>query len=461
MDPQEEQRRKFLHMTTRPVEPLVRQLFAPTVITMLITSLYNLVDTFFVGRLGASATGAVGAIFSMMAVIQAVGFGFGHGAGNYVSRKLGEQEVEEAQAMATVGFGTSFFVGLAIMGLGLLGLRPLVDVLGVTPTIRPFACDYLRFVLLGAPFFASSLTLNNLLRLQGNARFAMLGITAGAVLNACLDPLLIFGLDMGIRGAGLSTFVSQVTSFVILLAGNERSDAVKLRPALFRPSRRRYVAILQGGLPSVGRQGTRSLGNILLNHAMKVFGDEVYAALTIVIRLANLLFSVAIGIGQGFQPVCGFNYGARLYRRVLRAYGYTQRLAMVLMVVLCALLFGFARQVAGWFSSDAQVVAVAAVALRWQCAAIPFMSYANIVSMLFQNINHYRKAFLVSIGRDGLFFLPAILILPRLAGLTGLVLAQPVADMLTFLLAFLLVRPVLHRFSRAESSAAPPAGGDE
>ena len=217
------------------------------------------------GRLGSSATGAVGAIFSVMAVIQAMGFGFGHGAGNYVSRKLGEQDVEEAQRMATVGMGSSFLTGLLVMVLGLALLSPLVSLLGVTPTIRPYAEEYLRFILLGAPFFGASLTMNNLLRLQGNAQFAMVGITLGAVLNACLDPLLIFGLDMGIRGAGLSTLVSQVVSFAVLLAGNERSDAVKLRPAAFRPSRRRYLAIVQGGMPSVGRQGTRCLGIVVLN----------------------------------------------------------------------------------------------------------------------------------------------------------------------------------------------------
>src|SRR5574344_2899311 len=216
MSQDSEQKEKFLRMTTQPVERLVRQLFVPTIITMLITSLYNLVDTFFVARLGASATGAVGTIFSVMALIQAVGFGFGHGAGNYVSRKLGEKNVQEASIMAMVGFVSSFFTGLVILVLGLIFLSPLVSLLGVTETIRPYAEDYLRYVLLGAPFFASSLTINNLLRLQGNASFAMIGITTGAILNACMDPLFIFTLNMGISGAGLSTFISQVFSFVFL-----------------------------------------------------------------------------------------------------------------------------------------------------------------------------------------------------------------------------------------------------
>lgn len=449
------QQRKYVKMTTRPVDRLVRQLLAPTVVTMLITSLYNLVDTFFVGRLGPSATGAVGTIFSMMAVIQAIGFGFGHGAGNYVSRKLGERQVQEASTMATVGFVSSFALGLLVLILGLLFLDPLVDLLGVTLTIRPYAIDYLRYILLGAPFFASSLTLNNLLRLQGNANIAMVGIIAGAVLNCAMDPLFIFGLDMGIRGAGLSTFISQVVSLVILIIGTERCDAVKLRPCYFAPTRQRYIAIAQGGLPSLGRQSARSLSSILLNHAMTLFGDEVYAAITIVIRLANLIFAVAVGVGQGFQPVCGFNWGARLYQRVLGAYRYAQHLSTIILMVLSALLFAFAPLVCGWFSDNQRVVQLASLAMRAQCLSIPFMGFANICSMLFQNVNKYWPAFATAIGRDGLFFIPAVLLLPRLLGIPGIILTQPVADICTFLLAICLVRPFIRKVKAMACMTAP------
>lgn len=449
MSQDSEQKEKFLRMTTQPVERLVRQLFVPTVITMLITSLYNLVDTFFVARLGASATGAVGTIFSVMALIQAVGFGFGHGAGNYVSRKLGERNVREASIMAMVGFVSSFFTGLVILVLGLLFLGPLVSLLGVTETIRPYAEDYLRFVLLGAPFFASSLTMNNLLRLQGNASFAMIGITTGAILNACMDPLFIFTFNMGISGAGLSTFISQVFSFAFLLVGTEKSDAVNLRLKSFQPSKARYLAIAQGGLPSLGRQSTRSIANILLNHVMKLFGDEVYAAMTIVVRLANLVFAVAIGIGQGFQPVCGFNYGARLYKRVLQAYHYAEKISTLILLVLSAVLFIFARPVTSLFTDDPRVLELATLALRYQAISIPFMGIANLTSMLFQNVNKYKPAFMTAIGRDGLFFFPAILILPPVLGLTGILIAQPIADLCTFALALILVKGFLKKLRSA------------
>lgn len=435
----EGQKRKFIRMTVQPVEKLVRQMFIPTVITMLITSLYNLVDTFFVGRLGASATGAIGTIFPMMAVIQAIGFGFGHGSGNYVSRKLGERKVREATIMATVGFVSSFITGVIILIVGLLMLSPLVRFLGVTDTIYPYAKNFLCFILLGAPFFSSSLTLNNLLRLQGNANIAMLGITAGAVLNACLDPLFIFTLGFGFTGAGLSTFISQIFSFTFLLIGNEHGNTVKLRFFMFRPSRARYIAIIQGGSPSLGRQGMRCVANVLLNHAMKIFGDEVYAAMTIVIRLANLVFAVAIGIGQGFQPVCGFNYGAKLYKRVLNAYHYAQRVSTIILFTFSVCLFIFARTVTSWFSNDPYVLEVAVRAIHFQCLSIPFMGFANIASMLFQNINKYKEAFITAIGRDGIFFFPAILFFPKILGLTGVMIAQPVADICTFFLALPLL----------------------
>jgi len=246
-------------------------------------------------------------------------------------------------------------------------------------------------------------------------------------------------LGFGFAGAGLSTFISQIFSFTFLLIGNEHGNTVKLRFFMFRPSRARYIAIIQGGSPSLGRQGMRCVANVLLNHAMKIFGDEVYAAMTIVIRLANLVFAVAIGIGQGFQPVCGFNYGAKLYKRVLNAYHYAQRVSTIILFTFSVCLFIFARTVTSWFSNDPYVLEVAVRAIHFQCLSIPFMGFANIASMLFQNINKYKEAFITAIGRDGIFFFPAILFFPKILGLTGVMIAQPVADICTFFLSLPLL----------------------
>lgn len=439
------QHAKFLRMTTEPVDRLIRQLAAPTVVSMLITALYNIVDTFFVGQLGASATGAIGVTYSLMAIIQAVGFCFGHGSGNYISRKLGEENVTDAAIMAMVGFASSFLLGFLMTIVGLLFLPSLAMALGSTETIRPYAEQYMFFVLIGAPFFASSLTLNNQLRLQGNARLAMVGIVTGAVVNCVLDPVLIFGFHLGVAGAGLSTFLSQLTSFVILFYYTQHSDAVSLRLRSFLPTRERYMAILQGGAPSLCRQGTHSISNIVINHAMKIFGDELFAAMTIVIRLSNFIFAGTAGIGQGFQPVCGFNYGAKRYDRVRASYFYTQKLAFVFLLALTIALAIFTRPVISWFSDIPTVIDWGVLAQRLQCLSIPFIGFVMMTSMLLQNINSYKQATLLALCRSGLFLIPAILVLPRFWGAYGVMIAQPVADACSFAVAAVMHHRILKK----------------
>ncbi|MBQ8098570.1 MAG: MATE family efflux transporter [Bacteroidaceae bacterium] len=445
------QQQKFQHMTTMPVDRLVRQLALPTVISMLITAIYNMADTFFVGQLGASAQGAIGVVYSLMMIIQAIGFGFGHGSGNYISRKLGEQNVLEAAQMAVVGFVSSFFTGLLVLLAGLLFMPQIALILGSTLTILPYAEEYMFFILLAAPFYASSLTLNNQLRLQGCAQRALLGIGTGALLNCALDPLLIFGFHMGVTGAGLSTLISQIFSFLILLYQTQHSDAVSLSLRLYRPYKGLLMAIMQGGLPSVSRQGIHSLANILLSHAMKFYGDQFFAAMTIVVRLSNLLFASVAGIGQGFQPVCGFNYGARLYSRVHSAYIYTQRLALTTLSIATLVLLIFTPQIIAFFSQSPQVIALSVQAQRWQCISIPFMGFCIIVSMLLQNINHYKQATVMALSRSGIFFIPAILLMPSCLGMLGVMLAQPVADFCSFALALPMQRRVMRQLKQPDA----------
>lgn len=442
------QYRKYRKMTVEPVDRLVRQLAVPTVITMLITAFYNIVDTFFVGQLGPSATGSIGVVYSFMTVIQAIGFGFGHGSGNYISRKLGEQNVEEASVMAMVGFISSFLCGLVIAMVGLTFISPLTTILGTTETIRPYAIRYLAYILLGAPFFASSLTLNNQLRLQGNAQKAMIGILSGTILNCMLDPLFIFTFNMGISGAGLATFISQMGSFLILLYQSQHGDSVKLRFRNFLPTKQRYIAILQGGIPSLSRQGMHCLANIALNHAMKAFGDNFFAAITIVIRLSNLLFAVTAGIGQGFQPVCGYNYGAGYFDRVRSAYLYTLRLATITLLILTTVLLLFTSDIIALFSNVPAVVEYGVFAQRWQCVSIPFIGLCIIVSMLLQNINQYKEATFMALCRSGIFFIPIIFIFPHVIGMFGIIVAQPVSDLCSFGVALVMQRKILRKLKK-------------
>lgn len=315
--PAQSQDAKYRQMIEDPIPRLICTLAIPTIISMLITSVYNMADTFFVGKIGTSATGAVGVVFSLMAIFQAVGFTFGIGSGNFVSRLLGGRDKEQAEHVAATGFYTAFAVGVLLMVLGFIFLDPLMRVLGATDTILPYARDYARYILLGAPFITSSFVLNNLLRFQGSAMYAMVGITAGGVLNILLDPLFIFVFDMGTGGAALATVLSQIVSFTILLVHSSRGGNIAMDPRKVQPSVRLYGEILRGGMPSFYRQVIASIAVIALNLSAGPYGDAAIAAMSIVSRVMMFALAALIGFGQGFQPVCGFNYGARRYDRVL------------------------------------------------------------------------------------------------------------------------------------------------
>ncbi len=444
---------KFALMTTEPIPPLILRLAAPTIVSMLVTALYNMADTFFVGKIGTSATGAVGVVFSLMAIIQALGFTFGHGSGNYISRRLGAQDTEGAEAMASTGFFSALIVGLIVMVTGLFFLDPLVRGLGATPTILPYARDYARFILIGSPYMIASLVLNNQLRFQGSAAYAMVGIASGAVLNVALDPLFIFALDMGVAGAALATIISQFVSFCLLLAGTHRGGNIAIRFRAFKPSKIRYREILRGGFPSLCRQGLGSIATIALNLAAGPYGDAAIAAMSIVSRVMQFAMSAVLGFGQGFQPVCGFNYGAKRYGRVREAFFFCLRISFVILLALSVVGFSFAPQVIEIFrKGDPAVVSIGQRALRLQCILFPFVSYITLVNMMLQTIGKSLRASLLAAARQGLFFLPVILILPRVMGLTGLLWSQPLADLFTLLLALPLGIATLREMQRAQQT---------
>lgn len=435
MSQQRQAEEKFRSMTQTPIPQLVLRLSAPTIISMLITSFYNMADTFFVGRIGTSATGAVGVVFSLMAVIQAFGFFFGHGSGNFISRKLGAQQGEEAAQMAAAGFFSALMGGFVLAVAGLIFLDPLVMLLGATETILPYAREYARYILIGAPYMAASLVLNNQLRYQGSAFYGMIGIASGAVLNIALDPLLIFGLGMGVSGAALATIISQFVSFLLLLRGTAQGGNLRLHWRHFKPSLGLYREMVRGGLPSLCRQGLASVATICLNLAAGPYGDAAIAAMSIVTRVSNFAASALIGFGQGFQPVCGFNYGARLYGRVRQAFWFCMKLSSAFLLVMAVLGLAFAPQLVALFRrEDLEVIEIGARALRMQCITFPLLAWVTLVNMMTQTIGMAGRASLVAMARQGLFFVPAVLALTPLLGITGIQLSQPVADVLTFLL---------------------------
>lgn len=457
---EEKQKEKFRKLTQDPVGRLICEMAVPCIISMLVTAFYNMADTFFVGKINSnSATGAVGVVFSMMAVIQAVGFFFGHGSGNFISRELGEQKTDTASEMASTGFFLALLAGGVIMALGLIFLAPLASVLGSTPTILPYAKSYLGLILIGAPYMTASLVLNNQLRFQGSAFYGMVGISAGAVLNIGLDPLLIFVFHMGIAGAALATIISQFVSFCLLLVGCTKGGNLKISLKLVRFQSRYFVEIVRGGLPSLARQGLASLAAIFLNRAAGLYGDAAIAAMAIVSRVMMFGGSALIGFGQGFQPVCGFNYGAKLWDRVKQGFWFCVKSSSVFLLALSVLGIVFAPQIIAFFRDDPDVIRYGTTALRLQCATFALSGWVVMSNMMMQNINATASATFLAMARQGIFFVPALWIMTPLLGMLGIQLAQPVADLLSFSCAVPLQVRVLRRLTVGGTEASGKSDG--
>lgn len=424
-----EEKREY--MLEEPVKKLVCKLAAPTIMSMLVTNFYNMADTFFVGKINTQSTAAVGVVFSLMAIIQAVGFFFGHGSGNFISRRLGAGDLEEAEKMSAVGFFTSFLAGVFIMVVCLIFIQPLSYALGSTPTIQPYTVAYLRIILIGAPAMTASLVLNNQMRFQGSAFYAMIGIVSGAVINIGLDPFFIFVCDMGVAGAALATTISQYVSFVFLLIMVRKGGNIRIRFKNFKPNVHFYKEVIRGGIPSLCRQGLASVATICLNHAAGGYGDAAIAGMSIVTRVMMFANSALIGFGQGFQPVCGFNYGAKKYKRVLDAYWFCVRTAFVFLTALSVVIYIFSPEIISLFrKGDADVIEVGTAALRYNIVVFPLSAWIIMCNMMLQSIGKGLKASIVASARQGIFFLPLIAILPRFFGITGVEICQTVSDIL-------------------------------
>lgn len=438
----------YTFLTQAPVHRVIVTMAIPTIISMLVTGLYNIADTFFVGKIDTQATAAVGIVFSLMFFVQAMGFFFGHGSGNYISRELGARRHENAVKMASTGFFSSFFFGLVILVLGEIFLTPLSLMLGSTATILPYTEDYMQVILLGAPFLTSSLTLNNQMRLQGNANFAMYGIVTGAILNVLLDPFFIFTCGLGVSGAAWATVVGQLVSFVILFFMARRGENIAIRFRNFSPSIQRYKEIFYGGSPSMMRQGLACIATMSLNLAAGAYGDSAIAAMSIVSRIAMLSFAVVIGLGQGFQPVCGFCYGAGLYGRLKEAYKFTVTIGTFFLIVLAIIGWVISGTLIGVFRDDPEVIAIGIVALRWQLCVFPVNALILASNMLAQTCRKPWRANILAAARQGLFFIPLIFILPSYFGLLGVEMCQAVSDVLSFMLTVPIVIYTFREFTR-------------
>ena len=444
---------QFRRMTETPIPQLVLSLAAPTILSMLITSIYNLADTFFVGQISTSASGAVGVVSSLMAIIQALGFMLGHGAGTIISRSLGSRDTTAATRFASTSFFTALVFGVVLTVAGLGTLPHFMMLLGSTETILPHACAYARPILIAAPLMISSLVMNNILRYEGKASFAMIGLVTGGVLNIALDPLFMFVFGLGTAGAGIATALSQSISFCILLSMFLRGKTVsQFRLSAVTREARDFGRILLGGAPSFGRQGLNSIGGMLLNLAARSYGDAAVAGMSIVSRIFMFIISVAIGVGQGLQPVASFNYGARKYRRVRQAAIFTIEAAFCMLVVLVGLCWVNGDALIRLFRDDPAVTAVALPAFHYQCLAMLLQPIIVVANMTFQSVGASGRATFLACCRQGVFFIPLILILPRTHGLFGVEICQPIADVLTFLVSLPFLIAFLQQLGRMDDA---------
>jgi len=444
---------QYDRLTKTPVNKLIIKLSIPTILSMLGTTIYNLVDTAFVGKLGNSASGAVGVVFGMMAILQAIGFMFGQGGGSILSRRLGEKNLEEATVVASTGFFCAFLMAGIVAAICIINVDSLVMLLGSTNTIKPYARTYIMFILATAPFVVTSFTLNNFLRYEGKAVLGMIGLMTGGFLNIFGDALFMFYFKMGIAGAGLSTALSQMVSFSILLSMFLRGKTqTKISIRKVRVKDALPLDIMSNGLPSLLRQALGSLGAVVMNFEAAIFaGDAAVAAMSIVSRVAFGLFSVALGIGQGFQPVCAFNYGAKKYKRLRDSYKFTLILAEIAMTVLSVFALIYSDKIIQIFRDDPDVIQIGTRALRILCVAQILLPYCMITEMLMQSCGKKGTAAFLSSLRGGILYIPALLILPLVRGLNGVQEAQPLAYVLSVIPAFFLAQKYFADLPREDS----------
>lgn len=422
-------------MTQTPVPRLILQLGIPTTISMLITSIYNMADTYFVGALGESAQAATGVLYTLQAIIQGIAFMLGHGGGTFISKYLAARDTDKATSYISSAFFSGGLIGIVIMIVGLCCLSPLVYFLGSTDTIAPYAMQYGLWVLLACPFVICSMILNNGLRYEGCAVYAMVGLTTGGILNIFGDWLLVSKLGMGVYGAGMATAISQFVSFVILLIMYRKMAQSKIRFRAISKDWRLYLSICRVGLPSLIRQGLSSVTTGVLNNLTKPFGDAAIAAMSVVNRYSMFLMCVGLGMGQGFQPVAAFNYQAKKYKRVKQGLVFTMCFGLCFIGGISLLSIFAAEPIIGLFQKKQAVIDVGSVALRYAAVGMMFMPFSVPVNMLYQSIQKPTISSVLSLIRSGLITIPVLLIGVPLLKLTGVQIAQPTADILAGLIS--------------------------
>ena len=430
---------KYTFLTQAPVHRVIGAMAIPTIISMLLTSMYNLVDTFFVGKINTQSTAAVGVVFSVMFFIQAFSFFFGNGSGNYISRQLGAQNTKDAEVMASTGLFYTLVFSLIVMLLGWIFLEPISILLGSTPTILPYTRQYLGISLLGTPFIMGTFCINNQMRFQGFTKYSVYGAISGSIINCLLDPVFIFGFSMGVSGAAVASVIGQISGFVIMLIMSQKEGVIHYTHRRISFEGRFVKEIIAGGTPSISRQGLASVSTIALNSVAGNYGDAAIAAMSIVTRISMFIFSVIVGLGQGFQPMCGFCYGAKLYDRVKEGFWFSTKIGTFFLLFWSVVLIIFSGEVVSLFRDDPQVIAIGIPALRYQMIIFPACSFMMMANMMMQTCRKTIRANILAASRQGLFFIPLIFVLPYFYGLFGVEICQAVSDIISLIVTIPIV----------------------
>lgn len=430
---------KYTFLTQAPVHRVIGAMAIPTIISMLLTSMYNLVDTFFVGKINTESTAAVGIVFSVMFFIQAFSFFFGNGSGNYISRQLGAQNTKDAEVMASTGLFYTLVFSLIVMLLGWFFLEPISILLGSTPTILPYTRQYLGISLLGTPFIMGTFCINNQMRFQGFTKYSVYGAISGSIINCLLDPVFIFGFSMGVSGAAVASVIGQICGFVIMLIMSQKEGVIHYTHRRISFEGRFVKEIIAGGTPSISRQGLASVSTIALNSVAGNYGDAAIAAMSIVTRISMFIFSVIVGLGQGFQPMCGFCYGAKLYDRVKEGFWFSTKIGTFFLLFWSVILIIFSGEVVSLFRDDPEVIAIGIPALRYQMIIFPACSFMMMANMMMQTCRKTIRANILAASRQGLFFIPLIFVLPYFYGLFGVEICQAVSDIISLIVTIPIV----------------------
>lgn len=439
----EDKRIKLL--SEEPIKKAVNAMALPAIIGMLVMAVYNVVDTMFVSWLGTQATGATQVVLPIIMLISAVGLCFGIGGGSFLSRLLGKKDYKKANEVASTAFFTAVGGGVMFTILAILFIEPLLKMFGATNTVMAFAKDYGIYILLGSLFQMGNMAMNNLLRSEGSGKISMIGMALGAIVNIVIDPIFIFTLGLGISGAAIATTLSQIITFIILLSQFLRHKTVsKIHIKYFTPSSEIYKEIFKIGIPTLLRQFLFGVSIGFLNKAaVNAGGDNLLAAVGIMFKIIMIPNYILFGIGQGFQPVAGYNFGAKNKERILHSLKYSMVISLIVAIISSIILIVFGYELMCIFKPEKDVIEYGITGLRFNSLSLILMSLSNIIGIYYQSIGKGKEALFLSITRQGVFFIPVIFILPNLIGLNGVFLAQPVADVLTMLLTLAIFIPFI------------------